>query len=116
LPYNALKVALKTALFRPNGDSKIQTSNRKDLVEKINLKDSRKNSRKEKTVEQHLNALYSAHTTSERFIKLAEHNRLVKEAKRTQAGSRLSLKQHFGLQLIAFGRKLAQETQPVCVE
>jgi len=67
-------------------------------------------------VEQHLNALYSAHETSDRYVKLAEQYRLVKEAKRAQAGSRLSLKQHFGLQLIAFGRKLAQDTQPAFVE
>lgn len=67
-------------------------------------------------MEQHLNVLYSAHITSERFVKQAEQYRLVKEAKRAQAGSKLTLKQHFGLQLIAFGHKLAQDTQPAFVE
>jgi len=67
-------------------------------------------------VEQYLNPLYSAHDTSENFVKLAAQYRLVKEAKQAQAGSRLSLKQHFGLQLIALGRKLARDTQPAFVE
>jgi hypothetical protein len=67
-------------------------------------------------VEQHLNVLYSAHDTSERFQKQAAHFRLVKEARLAQATTRLSLKQLFGLQLIAFGRKLAQDTKPAFVE
>lgn len=72
--------------------------------------------RKEKTVEQHMNVLFSAHETSERYQKLAANFRLVKEAKLAQAKNRPSLKQLLGLQLIAFGRKLAQETQPAFVE
>lgn len=67
-------------------------------------------------MEQYLNPLYSAHDSRERLVKQAAYYRLVKEAKRAQAGSRLSLKQQLGLQLIAFGRKLAQDTQPAFVE
>lgn len=67
-------------------------------------------------MEQNLNAYYNANYTNERYLKQAEQYRLVKEAKRTRILSRLSLKQHFGLQLIAFGRKLAQDAQPAFVE
>jgi hypothetical protein len=67
-------------------------------------------------VEQHLNVLYSAHDTSERYQKLAAHFRMVKEAKLAQAKTRRSLKQLFGLQLIAFGRKLVRDTKPAFVE
>ncbi len=57
--------------------------------------------------------LYDAHEAVERFQKLAEKNRRIREAKLGQLKSRLSLKQQFGHQLIAFGRKLAKDTQPV---
>lgn len=67
-------------------------------------------------MEQHLSVLYSAHASAERLLKQAEQYRKVREARQAQAGSRLSLKQHFGLQLIALGRKLAQDNQPAFVE
>ena len=67
-------------------------------------------------MEQHLNILFSAHATSERYQKQAAQFRLVKEAKLAQVQNRLSLKQLFGLQLIAFGRKLAQDNRPALVE
>ncbi|MBN9387918.1 MAG: hypothetical protein J0I20_07710 [Chloroflexi bacterium] len=67
-------------------------------------------------MEQHLNILFSAHSTSERYQKQAAHFRLVKEARLAQANTRPSLKQLLGLQLIAFGRKLAQDTKPAFVE
>lgn len=67
-------------------------------------------------MEQHLNVLYSAYATGERYQKQAAHFRLVREAKLAQAKTRLSLKQYFGLQLIAVGRKLAQENKPAFVE
>jgi len=63
-------------------------------------------------VEKQYDLLFEARETGLRFQQQAEKNRQVREAKLAQLKSRLSLKQQFGRQLIAFGRKLAQDTQP----
>ena len=63
-------------------------------------------------MEKHYDLLFDARENSLRFLKQAEKNRQVREAKLAQFKQKLSLKQQFGRQLIAFGRKLAQDTQP----
>ncbi|MDB5079517.1 MAG: hypothetical protein JWP00_1441 [Chloroflexi bacterium] len=70
------------------------------------------NDTKGKTVEKQFDLLYSARETGERYQQQARHYRQVREAKLAQVKTRLSIKQQFGHQLIAFGRKLAQDTTP----
>jgi hypothetical protein len=63
-------------------------------------------------VEQHFDLLFDAREIGQHYQKQAEHFRQIREAKRSQLKARRSLKQHIGQQLIAFGRKLAQDTNP----
>lgn len=56
--------------------------------------------------------LYDARETGKRLEKQAEKYRQIREAKLAQLKSKLSLKQQLGRQLIAFGRKLAQDNHP----
>lgn len=67
-------------------------------------------------MEKHYDLLFDARETSLRLQEQAEKFRRVREAKLAQLKTKLSLKQQFGRQLIAFGRKLAQDTQPAFVE
>lgn len=63
-------------------------------------------------MEKHFDLLYDAREIGQHYQQLAEHFRQVREAKRGQLKSKRSLKQQVGQQLIAFGRKLAQDTNP----
>ena len=63
-------------------------------------------------MEQHFDLLFDAREIGQHYRKQAEHFRQIREAKRSQIKARRSLKQHIGQQLIAFGRKLTQDTNP----